>query len=69
MVLLKPQILQRIACISVIDFGPNFSQLGFLHLGHHFALRQKNKSIYPQAPQRRKKSRHHEENRAYFLLS
>lgn len=39
MVLLKPQILHRIACISVIDFGPNFSQLGFLHLGHHFALR------------------------------
>ena len=44
MVLLKPQILQRIACISDIDFGPNFSQLGFLHLGHHLPYGQKNKS-------------------------
>ena len=39
MVLLKPQNLHRIACISVLDFSPNFSQLGFSHLGHHFALR------------------------------
>ena len=39
MVLLKPQNLHRIGCISVLDFDPSFSQLGFLHLGHHFALR------------------------------
>ena len=36
MVLLKPQNLHRIACISYLDLGPNFSQLGFFAFGTPF---------------------------------